>query len=298
MLSKTAGIILLLLAPCALSRAGEEEVGRIELAPRESGVYRSHLPGEKSIRWSASWEMERIAEGPPARYVVTDILRGIFGEDDLEQTRTTRAEFLLERGQIRLLHSLLTVVDPAGKIIFTLDKKFDHAEGVVRTRLINPEQDEVEEETFEMGGRMVDNKEIVSFLRGFPFPEIDRDEPGQVPTVELNFLNETPTSHSVLVEYEGTEEVETPAGKFLCHRLRLVPDLGILTFLGRVLAPDFRMWFTVAPPHFWVKYNGLEGELGTEEIISELVEFQAGETTFSPAGGSRAGSGQPANPRH
>ncbi|MFH1037186.1 MAG: hypothetical protein V1789_00765 [PVC group bacterium] len=269
------GLSVRVLAPAFLFAApapAGEEYGPVELAFRERGTYQARLPDDDAVRWTADWVLERVDEGPPAKYAVRDQLRGRFEGDDREQTRVTEAEFLLDRGRIRMQHSLLTVRDQKGRVVHTLEKEFDYGKGVVRTRAVYPENGKTKRDEFEMRERLVDTKEIVSFLRGFPFPppEEAEDEDAEL---EFTLLNESPDTYSVLVTCEGIEEVETPAGTFPCYKLRLVPDLGILTFLGRMLAPDIYMWFSVAPPHFWVKYRGLEGDLGSPSVVSELVEF-------------------------
>ena len=274
-----AAAIPLLFAPDAAAGA---KYGLVELAPREWGSYRSHLPDSSDVRWTASWVLERVEAGPPAKYIIRDELRGRFGGDDLEQTRLTEAEFNIDRGRIMMQHSFLTVRDRAGEVVLTLEKDFDHDKSEVRTRSNSPDEVDPDLDSFEMGGRLVDSKEIVSFLRGFPFPAPSSAGDAD-PELEFILLDESPDSHSVLVTYEGIEDVKTPAGTFPCHKLRLIPDLGILSFMGRMLAPDIYIWFAVEPPHFWVKYQGLEGGLGTPSIISELVEFKTG-----PAAGDRA----------
>ena len=269
---RTVIAFLLLLSCPAVLTGGEGE--SVELAPREWGKYRTRLPDQDTVRWEARWDLERISPGPPARYRVTDTVRGNFGEDSLPQVRITEAEFLLRNGRLQMLESLLTVSDRAGKVLYTLQKKFDYRQRSVRTRKEYP-AGETERDEFDMGSRLVDAKEIVSTLRGFPFPPPAAVRRGEYedPELEFEFLNESPDTYSILVTYEGIEDVSVPAGDFSCHKLRIVPDLGILTFVGKIFAPDLYMWFTVAPPHFWVKYRGLEGDLSTPSVVSELVEF-------------------------
>jgi len=266
-------VMTALLIPAAV--LGGDKAGPVEIDTREWGSYQSYLPDSTEIRWKASWVLERTEEGPPAKYVVHDELRGRFGEDNREQIRVTEAEFIIDRGQLKMQHSALTVRDPSGTVFLTLEKDFDYAKGEVHTRSYSPEKRKSERDVFDMGDRLVDAKAIVSFLRGFPFPPPGAEDDAD-PELEFIFLDESPDTYSVVVTYEGIEDLETPAGKFSCHKLRLIPDLGILTFLGKMLAPDIYMWFTVEPPHFWVKYLGLEGGLGTPSVISELVEFEVG----------------------
>ena len=254
----------------ALPAAGS---GRVELAPREGGTYRARLPDQEEVRWTADWVLERIEEGPPEVYFVRDELRGEFGRRDTSQVRVTEARFLLEDGRIRMLQSVLTVRDPEGEVLRILEKDFDYRERVVRTVERDRRRGRERSREFRMGEELVDTKEIVSYLRGFPFSAPEAAEEAVGRRIEFRLLNESPTTYSVRAEYRGVEMVETPAGNFSCHKLRLVPDLGILTFVGRWVSPDLYMWFTVAPPHFWVKYRGLEGDLRTPSVVSELVEF-------------------------
>ncbi len=266
----------------ALPALAGEGYGPVEIAPREWGAYQARLPDDDAVRWSANWVLERVDTAPPAKYTVRDELRGRFEGDDREQTRITEAEFVLDRGRIRMRHSLLTVRDPGDGVLFILEKEFDRTKGEVRTRAVYPREGKTERETFELGDRLVDTKEIVSFLRGFPFPPPEEAE-NEDAEMEITLLNESPDTYSVLIACEGIEEVETPAGTFPCYKLRLVPDLGILTFLGKILAPDIYMWFTVSPPHFWVRYRGLEGDLGTPSVVSELVEFHTAPAPGTPS---------------
>jgi hypothetical protein len=260
------------------SSVGAAKTGIMELAPREWGSYRAKLPGTDRIRWNAEWALEKVEAGPPAVYTARDELTGEFGPENIRQSRVTEARFILEDGRIRMTHSLLTVRDPIGKVIMTLEKDFDYRLRVVRTVTVLPEEKKAIRDEFNMGSELVDDKEIASYLRGFPFPSPEEVAAGETgdPELEFKFLNQTPDTYSVTIIYQGIEDVECPAGKFSCHKLRLVPDLGILTFLGKAFTPDIYFWFAVDWPHFWVKYQGLEGDLSTPSIVSELVELQTG----------------------
>jgi len=78
-------------------------------------------------------------------------------------------------------------------------------------------------------------------------------------------------------EREGIEEVEVPAGRFLCHRLELEPELGLLKLTpAMLLVPEMTLWCTVEPPHFWVRYTGPVGGRGSPEAVIELVSFERG----------------------
>lgn len=270
-----AGAVFLIVFFCGWAEGlGEEEYRRVQLARRELGKYRAYLPGGEEPRWQAEWVLERIEEGPPAVYTVRDEVRGEFGKQDLLQTRVTEGRFLLKDGRIRVERTVFTVSNPEEGVIRTLEKDFDHQLRVIRTVDIDRVKEKVRRKEFKMGREPVDTREIVTYLRGFPFPPAAEAEDNLGRRIEFTLLTESPEIYSVRAEYRGVEEVKTPAGIFSCHKLQLVPDLGILTFLGKWVAPDLYIWFAVEPPHLWVKYQGLEGDLKTPTVISELVDFQ------------------------
>ena len=84
-----------------------------------------------------------------------------------------------------------------------------------------------------------------------------------------HLLTNEPRLYSVAFEIRGKEHVKTPAGEFDCYKVEMVPHLGVLNVV-RYFFPKTLFWFTVAPPHFWVRYEGLENGPGTPEIVMEL----------------------------
>lgn len=238
----------------------------VELAPREMGEYRACLKGDDIVRWSAGWTTERVEAGPPARYHSRDEAEGLLSSDNRKQRRVTEGDFLLVDGRIQMLRSSFTVWDEDGSVLRTLEKVYDHENGLVKTTNFFPLTGETKVREFELTPGMCDAKELVTYLRGFPF------RPGG--ELEFTVLSEKQVVYSLYATYEGVEEVDTPAGSFACHKIRLVPDLGILTFLGRMFAPYIYMWFTVEEPHFWVKYSGIEGDR-YPLIDLDLLEFRS-----------------------
>ena len=270
-----AGAVFLATFFCGLGEgSGEEEYRRVELAPREWGKYRAYPHAREESRWQAEWVLERIEEGPPAVYTVRDEVRGEFGKNNLLQTRVTEGRFILEDGRIRMERTVFTVSNLEEGVIRTLEKDFDYRLRIIRTVDIDRVKKKARRKEFKMGREPVDTREVVTYLRGFPFPPAAEAEENLGRRIEFTLLTEDPETYSIRAEYRGVEEVKTPAGTFSCHKLQLVPDLGILTFVGKLVAPDLYIWFAVEPPHLWVKYQGLEGDLKTPTVISELVDFQ------------------------
>lgn len=265
-------VIALLAGWAATAPALGEGYGKVEIAPRESGKYRARLQGEEDVRWSAEWSIEQVDPGPPPRFHSRDEAEGLLSSDNEKQRRVTEGDFLIDDGRIKMLHSSFTVWDKEGTMVRNLEKTYDHERGVVKTVNLLPLTGEKSVREFELTPGMCDAKELVKYLRGFPF------RPGG--ELEFDVLSEKQCVYSLYAAYEGVEEVETPAGAFTCHKIRLLPDLGIFTFLGRVFVPYIYMWFTFEEPHYWVKYSGIEGDR-YPLIDLELLEYERADASES-----------------
>ena len=71
----------------------------------------------------------------------------------------------------------------------------------------------------------------------------------------------------------GQETVTTPAGAFQCYKTELAVT-GLRGLVGQLVLPAMYMWHRVDPPHAWVKYQGLDGGVGSREVVMELVRFE------------------------
>jgi hypothetical protein len=102
---------------------------------------------------------------------------------------------------------------------------------------------------------------IAGILRFLPFQ----------PTMSFpaHLLSNEPNLYSVTMETRGMERVKTPAGEFECYKVELVPHVGVLDVF-RALYPKTFFWFTAAPPHRWVRYEGPQTGRGTPEVVMEL----------------------------
>ncbi len=103
---------------------------------------------------------------------------------------------------------------------------------------------------------------IAIYFRSIPF-ESGRDFTFHLFTLEGSI-------YTLTVKNRGIETIETAAGKYRTYKLEISPDLGILGVAAMFLPKTF-VWHTLEKPYFWVKYRGLEGGLGSPEIIMELT---------------------------
>lgn len=261
-------------------RLTAETAGGIELTSPELVSYRCRLKDSQTVRWEGSRLMERSPPGPPDRYTVSYREDGIFENESRREDRLIQTDFELIDGRLRTLSSRSTNRDDGGRIVRTIQTTFNYPAKIVRTRTVIGPDGPAETDNFDLETGMINGREIWILLRGFPYPGLE----GESGNIEFKILTDKPASYSIRIRYDGMEDVTTPAGTFSCYRLRMVPDLGILSWVGELFAPTIFLWFTVETPHYWIRYTGPESGPGTPEVNIEMVEARWG-------GGLRTNSG-------
>ena len=79
--------------------------------------------------------------------------------------------------------------------------------------------------------------------------------------------------YRVTIKEIGTEALDLPLGKTECVKLRLIPNLGILTgVIGSLIPPTF-VWYIDEPPYEWLQYQGLETGIGSTHIRAHLEDL-------------------------
>ena len=155
-----------------------------------------------------------------------------------------------------------TVRDAQGRTLAVEKKMFDRAAGKVKFEHRN-EKGETETSTFSAAPDVLTIEGIAGILQFFPF-----EKSGSAGTLHAHMLSNEPNLYDVTIETRGTERVKTSAGDIDCYKIELVPHLGLLNVM-KVFYPKTNFWFSVAEPHAWVRYQGLENGPGTPEIIME-----------------------------
>ena len=106
---------------------------------------------------------------------------------------------------------------------------------------------------------------IVYALRTLPF--------GTDGTTKAKILSNEPELYNVEFKERGIEKIKTKDGEIECYKVEIVPKLGVLGVF-KILFPKTYFWFTVEPPHRWVRYEGLENGVGTPEVVMEVTNFK------------------------
>jgi hypothetical protein len=242
--------------------AGMEGIPAPPSIPHESGTI-AVATATKQQRWSAEWTMEPAEEnGQPAVHF-TETGRGQYSGFAEPVSWTIDAIWSAD-GDFRPLRFEKVIKDDNGRVLGTERKTFDPAKATVKF-------------TRERGGHTPESRQfsaprdtlapegIAGILRFLPFEHWR-------PQYMHLFSNE-PRLYDMKIEMRGKERVRTPAGEFECYKIELVPQLGALNLL-RSFLPKAYFWFTLAPPHFWVRYEGPENGAGTPQIVMELKTYE------------------------
>ena len=254
----------MILAPFALFLLlfRTEKIDAPRTIPRESGSIVVAGSG-KPERWTAEWTMEPALEnGRPAVHF-TEVGRGQYSGFTGQVSWKIDSLWAAD-GAFQPLRSEKSVRDANGRIIATEKKTFDPAKGSVRFERRRDGQ-QPESRQFSVPADTLEPEGIAGILRFLPFDHLHSE------SIHL-FTNE-PHLYEGKLELRGRERVKTPAGDYDCYKLELVPQLGALNVF-RSLLPKAYFWFTAAPPHFWVRYEGPENGAGTPHITMELKTYE------------------------
>jgi hypothetical protein len=230
--------------------------------PHEKGSIVVSAAG-KSQRWTASWTMEPAQVNGRRAVHFTEVGRGQYSGYPQPIAWTTDAIWMAD-GSFRPLRSEKTITDTNGRRLATESKTFDPVKGTIQFEK-KREGAPADTEQFAAPADTLVPEGIAGILQFLPF---EHWEPAK-----MHLFSNEPKMYEVKLVMKGRERVQTPGGEYECYKIELVPELGALN-LFRSFLPKAYFWFSVAPPHFWVKYEGPENGAGTLQIAMELKTYE------------------------
>lgn len=192
-------------------------------------------------------------------------------------TWETSAEVKIrEDGLIFPLLSNRTIWDENRKVIIMYSKLFDYnnEQKTVTYTKIDAHGTVLKKKIFPMKGITIENVTLPLFL-GYFLSNRDNKEYSQ-----FYLITDEPYFKKISIQIIGEEKIALPEGKFDAIKLRIFPDLGVLNFIARLLAPPLYFWYTADSPYSWLQYEGLECGLGSTHVIVRVVK---GEGSFNNA---------------
>lgn len=215
-------------------------------------------------RWEGKWVMEEFEEGGERKFRLTMNARGLTSPFTRDMKWQTVSVWKAETS-FTPVEAVTEIKDMRGKLVMTEKLILNPANGTVTFVRKDYEGDSSLNKQFEITPDLLIVDGIVIALRSLPF------NTGE--SVKTQFLTNEPELYNVEFKQAGIEKVQTPEREVECYKVELVPKLGVLN-LFKAFFPKTYFWFTVAPPHSWVKYEGFENGRDTPEVVMEVTSFK------------------------
>lgn len=207
--------------------------------------------------WQSEIEMQKTEhKGDPYLYIREEGA-GIYGKDKKYKRWVSEAYYLINNKRAVPYQTRLVYKDREGKTLQTITKAYDFEARKAVCRI------DGEEKRFDLDEDLVDKELLGTALQNYPFDE-KRD-------VEFHLLTNEPTLYKITVKYRGKEKIEVGGKEIECHKLQMIPDLGLLNVFG-AFVPKTYFWYEIDPPYDYVRYEGLESGLGTPYIVLDAVK--------------------------
>lgn len=233
------------------------EISEVKNISWETFTLVSRVKSSGKKRWQSKVRLQ-IIEGEGKTFVYSEEKgEESFGEIKRYKIWDSFAYSYLE-GEKVIPHRIKVVIrNNQGKIIEDVNIYYD----CENKKIICHVNDKVKE--FEFKEHMVDKQNVAVWLMNYPFEE-EKD-------LDFHLLTHAPALYKMNMKYKGKEGLIIGNRKVECYRLEMLPDLGLLNFL-RIFYPKTYFWVETKPPHYFVRYEGLESGLGTPYVVLEATK--------------------------
>lgn len=212
-------------------------------------------------RWAASADIVRAPGEKRSFYILTSEGAGVLSGFKGKVSWAGRLEFESTEDMVRPVSMENRVFNDKLEPIFVEKQEFDHKAGKVRYTGIDLRWNRTRKAEYNFKGDIANRLILGLYIQKF----LERGGKER----SLVFLSGEPRLYAVKLKMMGKEQVVINGVKKEAFRLCLDPELGILDFL-KVVIPKAYVWHLAAPKFEWLKYRGLENNLGSPvvEIIS------------------------------
>ncbi len=258
------------LVGCALGALAASAGFAAALAPHvppmaavERGEYRARDARTGEGLWRHAWTAERTTQDGRTLIRVAQNGRGR-REGPAPTVWTSAMHVWLSAEHVRLI-SRREIRDHLGALVEVEERTLDSAAGTGQITLVDAASGRTSLRSIAVSRMTTDAEMLPMELRLL----IARGEH----RMRFELVAEEGTLVGMEAKIVGRERVDVPAGVFDCYRIDLRAT-GALGAVARLVLPGISMWHTVAAPHFWVKYRGPAGGVGSREIVRELTRYE------------------------
>ena len=229
-------ILLLLIASGALAQSFKESI---------TLVSRDKATGEK--RWESKVDGQYLVyKGKTYIYFIEE------GKDAKPGGLSWRSSAYsnVNGGEVSPYSVDVVMKNDRGEVVNKISKYYDAEKGKVICQV----NGQVKE--FPYQPNMFDKQNMAIILMSFPF--------GQKNEIRGSLVTHDPAVYAVRIVHRGEEKV----GDIPCYKMEMIFDLGVFNLFYSFI-PKFYFWCETAPPHGFVRYEGLESGLGTPYVVIE-----------------------------
>lgn len=256
-------LIKLALIVCFLNAGvctGEEAIPKAFIAD-DAGeiVYLDKKTSEPRSR--ISFSIKQTSKDGHKRYEYTSHGKGDYGKYK-NVTWDITAEIEAKDDFLYPLYSRRIIKNEKSDIIVEQKKRFDYSRRKIYATVSDGSGRVLKSKIFPIKGRTIDSAAMGYFLRTFAAHRNDKAYNS------FYVVSNDANLYRLNIKNMGPEVVETPLGKIETIKLKLTPDLGLLTAIAGFIAPETFVWLERQTPHAWIKYDGLETNLGSKHITA------------------------------
>ncbi|MFH1478989.1 MAG: hypothetical protein ABIG92_04360 [Candidatus Omnitrophota bacterium] len=258
-------VITLIFGVLFPSLAYSEDISQAFISDYESRdsvyVYKGTL--KERSRYTSS--IKRLDQNGRVYYKFTESGSGDYDKyKDISWESTARLEEV--GGFLYTIYSTQTIKDKDGSIIIMHEKLFDYEKNKVEYIAKDFQGNIIKKQAFPIKDKTTDNISLVYFLRALIAHRGDKGYRS------FYLISNEPRRYRINVKVIGEEALRLPGKEVTAIKLRLIPDMGILTGLSNALIPPTYVWHGKESPYMWLQYEGLESGLGSECIVTYVLD--------------------------
>jgi len=256
------GLILVLMS-AVTSHSSPIRLPTALIAPEERGEYVARDARTEEELWRTRWVIERTSNGNGIVYHVREDGAGRRGRP--EPTRwTVTMEVDLAQGT-EAFFAVREIRDLSDRPIETMRRAVSYKAGTGTVTIVDHLKNVERSESFTVEETSIPVELLPMQLRALS------DAPER--RMRFHLLTREGKSVPMAARIVGQETIRTPAGEFAAYKTEL-SITGVRGVIGQVVLPAMHMWHRVDPPHAWLRYRGLDGGIGSREVVMDLVRFE------------------------
>ncbi|MFC1621313.1 hypothetical protein ACFL2G_03305 [Candidatus Omnitrophota bacterium] len=227
----------------------ETETKEIIYVDKKSDEFRSKL----------NTSLKKIFKDNRTVYQISSTGKGNYDKYQ-DVTWETNAEMEDRKGLLYPLYSVTIIKEATDGASIKHEKRFDYEKRKIFYSVSDNQGNTIKEAVFPIKGLTAESTTMTYVLKAFIANRNDKSYR------DFYLLSDRAKLYRVTIKPIGKEILDLPSGKVEALKLRLVPNLGLLTgVIGSLIPPTF-VWYIDQPPYKWLQYQGLETGIGSTHI--------------------------------